>query len=43
MKFLAIMALGPFVARPAGSLRVGAPDGDRLLAADLVRPNRAPI
>lgn len=34
---------GPFVARPAGSLRVGAPDGDRLLAVDLVRPNRAPI
>lgn len=34
---------GPFVGRPAGSLRVGAPDGDRLLAVDLVRSNRAPI
>ena len=34
---------GPFVARPAGSLRAGAPDVDRLLAVDLVRPNRAPI
>ena len=34
---------GPFVARPAGSPRVGALDEDRLLAVDLVRPNRAPI
>ena len=34
---------GPFVARPVGSPRAGAPDEDRLLAVDLVRPNRAPI
>ena len=34
---------GPLVARPAGSLRAEAPDEDRLLAVDLVRPNRAPI
>ena len=34
---------GPFVARPAGSPHAEAPDEDRLLAVDLVRPNRDPI
>ena len=34
---------GPFAARPADSPRAEAPDEDRLLAVDLVRPNRDPI